>query len=108
MIVYSLREDRQQVADTQAASLSPKPFGVKQTHGLFGSEEWWRKIEAGVIPLVRLRGRITWLFRVGMHNDTSCFEMTLPDGHTFAYDCLAINRRDRRHYRGARLSSSIT
>ena len=56
--VYYLRDDLDYVAKVQTASLSPKPFGLKVTHGLFGSEEWWRSIETGVVPVIRYAGTI--------------------------------------------------
>ena len=100
--VYCLREDRDHIAAVQTASLGPKPFGLKPTDGLFGSDIWWQNIETGVIPLVRLAGTITRLFRVGMHNDTECFEMVMPDGRTFQYDCKVAHRKDRKLYQVGR------
>lgn len=38
--IYHLLKNRQLIADAQAASLSPKPFGLTTTHGLFGSDQW--------------------------------------------------------------------
>ena len=107
-IVYSLRDDRDYIAKVQAASLSPKPFGLKATDGLFGSEQWWRNIEAGIIPLIRFSGTITRLVRTGMHNESESFEMLTPDGTSFKYDCIAADRRDRKLYRvGSRVELSF-
>jgi hypothetical protein len=106
--VYSLREQHDYIAQVQTASLSPKPFGLKATHGLFGSEEWWRNIETGVIPLTRYSGTITRLLRTGMHNESQSFELLTDDGQTFQYDCVAADRRDRKLYRvGARVELSF-
>ena len=102
--VYHLRHDRAQIADVRAATLSPKPFGLKATHGLFGSDEWWQNIEAGVIPIVRFAGTITRLYRTGMHNESQSFQMRMDDGKTFDYTCVVAYRRDRKLYRvGARV-----
>jgi len=97
--IYQLRKNRQFIADAQAASLSPKPFGLKTTHGLFGSDQWWQNVEAGVIPQIRKVGAITRLFRAGMHNESQCFEMVCQDGEKFEYDCVAANRKDRKLYK---------
>lgn len=97
--IYHLREDREQIANTQAASLSAKPFGLKPTDGLFASDEWWHNLDVGVIPVLRYAGSITRLFRSGMHNESECFEIVRSDGQTFRYDCIASNRRDRKRYK---------
>ena len=106
--VYSLRDQRDYIVQVQAASLSSKPFGLKITHGLFGSEEWWRNIETGVIPVIGYAGTITRLFRAGMHNESECFEMLTNDGRSFQYDCKATDKKDRKLYRvGARIELSF-
>jgi hypothetical protein len=106
--VYSLRNHGDYVARVQAASLSPKPFGLKVTHGLFGSEEWWRNIEVGIIPVIRYTGKITRLFRAGMQNESECFEMLTNDGRNFQCDCVATDRKDRKLYRvGVRVDLSF-
>ena len=44
-----------------------------RTHGLFGSDEWWQKIESDKLLVHRLSGVITQLYMGGNH--------TLLDGH---------------------------
>jgi len=106
-VVYSLRSDTQHIADVQAASLSPKPFGIRPSPDLFGSAPWWKKVESGLIAASTLTGTITKLSRVGMHNDTATFEMRTSEGGTFEYDCVASTKRDRRLYRvGAEIEFS--
>lgn len=106
--VYSLRNRHDHIAQVQAASLSPKPFGLKATHGLFGSAEWWCNVEAGVIPVIRYSGTVTRLFRAGLHNESECFEMVMEDGQIFQYDCMATDKRNRKLYRvGARVELSF-
>lgn len=97
--IYQLREDRELIADIQAASLSPKPFGFKPVNGLFASDEWWHNLDVGVIPLIRYAGTITRLFRSGMHYESECFEILNSDGQTFQYDLIALNSRDRKLYK---------
>jgi hypothetical protein len=97
--IYQLREDRDRIARTQAASLSAKPLGLKPVNGLFASDEWWRNVDTGVIPVLRYAGTITRLFRSGMHNESECFEITSWDGQTFQYDRTALHRKDRKLYK---------
>jgi hypothetical protein len=51
--IYQLREDHERIALTQAASLSPRPFGLKPVNGLFASDDWWQNLDTGVIPIVK-------------------------------------------------------
>ena len=95
--VYSLRDDKKDIADVQEASLSPKPFGLKADQGLFGSEIWWENIQNGKIPLIQFAGTITKLFFSGMDYEP-CFEMIMPNGKTFEYDCLVNQKADRKFY----------
>ena len=97
--IYHLRQDHKHIENVQAASLSSKPFGLKVVNGLFGSEDWWHNVDTGVIPLIRHTGTITRLFRAGMHNESECFEIVGSDGQIFHYDCIALNRRDRKLYK---------
>jgi hypothetical protein len=61
--VYSLKDDRDLVRSVQKATLETKDFGIQQTHGLFGSDEWWTHIADGSLPVHTVRGTIsrTWM-----------------------------------------------
>jgi hypothetical protein len=88
--VYSLRNDIRdnisQVELTQKVTLDAKKprIGLKGMHGLFASPEWWRSIEEGRIPLLRISGLIRDVYMAGQDesgdNDTIDIEMT--DGST--------------------------
>src|SRR5258708_33009775 len=96
--IYQLRKNRQFIADAQAASLSPKPFGLKTTHGLFGADQWWQNVEAAVIPQIRKVGAITRLFGAGMHNESQGFEMVCQDGEKMEYDFVCEYRTVLKRY----------
>lgn len=96
--IYHLREDRERIANSQAASLSPKPFGLKPVDGLFASDQWWHNLDKGVIPIIRYAGTITRVFRSEIENGPQCFEI-LSDGNPFQYNCVASSRRDRKLYK---------
>ncbi len=71
--VYQLRRDKQRIEAVQKATLTSWKFGIMRTHGLFGSDEWWQKIESDKLLVHRLSGVITQLYMGGNH--------TLLDGH---------------------------
>jgi hypothetical protein len=50
-VIYDLQNDLWRIEQVQKASLSPEPVGLKATHGLVGSEEWWDNIERGRLPI---------------------------------------------------------
>ena len=81
--VYRLRDREDSLRQMQEASLSHPFLGVKVTHGLIGSEEWWNNIAAGMLELHSVRGFVSGLW-LGMHNsEPGTFAMTLQDGTVF-------------------------
>ncbi|WP_416772948.1 hypothetical protein ACMGT0_13210 [Pseudomonas sp. RHF3.3-3] len=86
--VYLLSEDLKRnpdrVALTQALTLNPnKPFlGLNGTHGLFGSEEWWKNIEERKIPLLLVSGIVKKVYFAGQDSSTgvNSFSLLLDDG----------------------------
>jgi hypothetical protein len=58
MIVYQLKADTKFVEQVQHATRTTKEFGIEPTHGLFGTEEWWKQIANGSLPVVTLTGFI--------------------------------------------------
>lgn len=85
--VYDLRDDRDYVAAVQMATLTTSEFGIEPTHGLFGSAEWWRRIESGSLPVQTLKGRISRVF-MGSMGDWPEFEVTSDDGSTHVFTRL--------------------
>ena len=79
--VYRLREDREQVAAIQRATLETEDFGIEPTHGLVGSEEWWSKIESGELPVITVCGTITRVY-MGSMRDWPMFEVSTASGET--------------------------
>ena len=65
-IAYRLKDNSQYIAQVQKATLTTKEFGVEPTHGLFGTPEWWNRIENGELPVHTLRGTITERFMGSM------------------------------------------
>jgi len=66
-LAEELRQNPKRVELTQALTLNAsKPnMGLKGSHGLFGSPDWWTSIEAGAMPLKRLSGIIERAYYAG-------------------------------------------
>jgi hypothetical protein len=67
-VVYSLRRNKAFVSAVQEATCNTEEFGIEPTHGLFGSDEWWRRIASGELPIQSLSGVITKVYMSGMHD----------------------------------------
>jgi hypothetical protein len=77
--IYELAQDEQQIADIQKATLTTEDYGLEPTHGLFGSDEWWKQIADGRLPMETLRGRILRVY-MGSMGDWPVFEMAIEGG----------------------------
>jgi hypothetical protein len=68
----------------QAVTLDPsKPMvGVKGTHGLFASPEWWANIEQRKMPLFFVSGTVKRTYVAGMDggNENTDIDLLLDDG----------------------------
>lgn len=108
-VVYRLRgdllQDPQLVKDTQALTLNAeKPLlELKGTHGLFGSEQWWRNVETGCLPLKTVTGTIEETFFAGQDarwgNEVNSFTVCLPDGSHVTESIYVNNKADHRLFR---------
>ena len=54
--VYQLTQDNDFTQNVQRATKTTEEFGIEPTHGLFGSPEWWARIQSGELPIQTLRG----------------------------------------------------
>ena len=79
--VYELERDEERIRRVQRATLTTTDFGIQQTHGLYGSEEWWKNIRSGVLPLHRLTGVITKVY-MGSMRDWPEFRMRAESAWT--------------------------
>lgn len=86
--VYQLKKDRDRIGKIQKATLTTDDYGIQQTHGLFGSSEWWQHIQDGKLPLHTLRGTITRVY-MGSMGDWPEFEVATPEGakESFTREC---------------------
>jgi hypothetical protein len=79
-----LKNDPEQIALAQALTLNlSKPMlGLKGTHGLFGSPEWWASIEQRKMPLLFVSGIIRRVYVAGQDSgdENNGIDLLLEDG----------------------------
>lgn len=96
-LLEELKHDHEQVAMAQALTKDDsKSFGLKGTHGLFGSEEWWENIKNGVMPTRHISGVIDRLFVSGQEQDSeeNAFDLLLDDGSIHTESIFVNNKSD--------------
>jgi hypothetical protein len=107
LTVYSLRQELERDPETvklaQALSLNAlRPeMGLSARLGLYGSDEWWRNVESGVIPRAHYSGLITGTFYAGMDSDRrpNSFRMKTDDGREYSYGIIPENSSYKGLYR---------
>ena len=72
--IHDLKEEANWIQLVQKATLETEDSGLVPEHGLFGSPDWWRAIEEGVIPVHIVEGIISRVYMTGM-NDWPEFEI---------------------------------
>ena len=80
-VVYRLRDDPAFIKNVQQATTTTDDYGIEPTDGLFGSAEWWSRVDSGQLVRHTLRGRITDVYMAGM-KDWPEFELTSDEGET--------------------------
>lgn len=98
-LCLELAANPEEVADVQAATLDTATphLGLSGVHGLYGSDEWWANIKAGVIPLRYASGVINDMFYAGMdgdEHDVMDFIYVDENGMEGDLTCRANDERD--------------
>ncbi|HZF01564.1 MAG TPA: hypothetical protein VE344_06665 [Methylomirabilota bacterium] len=57
--IYLLKKNVQRIGKVQKASMGSTGYGFENTHGLFGSAEWWQQVESGKLQTHTISGIIT-------------------------------------------------
>lgn len=60
-VLYDIRRDAIKLSQIRAASLSTGQFGLTTSHGIVGSPEWWKALDAGGIKVETFVGVIRQL-----------------------------------------------
>lgn len=71
---YDLAEDVETIQLVQRATLNTREFGLEPEIALYGSEEWWRAVNDGRIPMYVVNGVISRVYMTG-HGDWPEFEV---------------------------------
>lgn len=64
--IYDLKENPGWIQLVQKATLETEDYGLVPEHGLFGSPQWWRAIEEGIVPVHTVEGIISRVYMSGM------------------------------------------
>ncbi|MBK9260329.1 MAG: hypothetical protein IPM54_10880 [Polyangiaceae bacterium] len=116
LTVYSLRRelesDPEGLKQIQQVSLDRKMnwAGFSTRLGLYGSEEWWRNVETGVIPKAKYEGLITETYYAGMDSDRqhNSFRMKTDDGQYFSWSMVPENSSYKGLYRPGHRAEIVT
>jgi hypothetical protein len=100
-VVYRLKDDKDHIDKVQKATLTTKEFGIEQTHGLFGSPQWWTKISSGELPIHTASGIITRRY-MGSMNDWPEFAMRSDSGEESSWSRFGHSGADDRYYQPGR------
>ena len=107
LLSEELKNDPEQVSKAQALTLDDtRQFGLKGSHGLFGSEEWWKNIDDGILPLKKVSGVISRLYVAGQdtEEDENEFVLNLDDGREHIESIFANKKADEKLFKvGARV-----
>ncbi|MBL6707631.1 MAG: hypothetical protein ISQ06_16090 [Planctomycetaceae bacterium] len=91
-VLYDLRSDHDLIRDIRDASLNTE-LGLKITHGLVGSDEWWDAIERGDIPLQRIDGVVVGTTR-GPMGDWPLMKVRSDSGRTTNWPLNGVSTAD--------------
>ena len=94
----SLKDDPEHVKRAQDLTLDEtRPLmGLKGTHGLFGSDEWWNSIYSKKMKLKFVSVLITRTYYAGMDSDRrhNSYELALDNGSLHQESFYANNSKD--------------
>ena len=99
--IYELSEDRKHVANVQKATLTTEDFGIQQTHGLFGSKDWWAQIAEGKLEKKAISGVVSRVY-MGSMNDWPEFTIRKDNGEEENFSRYANNPTLGKEYKKGR------
>jgi hypothetical protein len=93
-----LRDDPERVRLAQELTLdSSRPrMGLRGSHGLFGSQEWWRNIEEGGVPLLHVSGVIERAYVAGQDGSdiNNAIDVRVHDGSVRMIGIYVNDKKD--------------
>jgi hypothetical protein len=85
--IYRLQDATDKIQRMQAASTGSGQVGMKITHGLVGTSDWWSNIENGTLPLCTVVGTVSDLYLGQFDDGPAEFKMILADGTSSSWLC---------------------
>jgi len=86
--VYELQNDSATIASMQRGSREARPpVGLRATHGLIGSKEWWDNIKSGALKLHALSGLVSGFWPGQGGGGPAEFELRAADGTKSMWLC---------------------
>jgi hypothetical protein len=85
--IYQLRDDAEATASMQRGSLDTGPIGLRITHGLIGSAEWWHAIEVGALPVETVVGTVSGFWPGQYRTGPAEFEIVESGGRKSHWMC---------------------
>ena len=87
-VVYQLRNDSVNLANMQRASLDKEShIGLRITHGLIGSVEWWSQIESGALKMNSIQGHVSGFWPGQWGDGPAEFQIEQYDGSKYMWLC---------------------
>lgn len=99
-LAEALAQDPARIVKMQFLTLdSTRPhMGLKGSHGLFASDDWWESIKAGRITTRTVTGRIERTYFAGQDSrrgyQVNSFTLRLEDGSTFDESIYTHSKHD--------------
>jgi hypothetical protein len=86
--IYQLKSDKKTLDSMQTGSLDSKSvLGLKITHGLVGSEEWWEFISSGALRLHTISGIVSGFWPGQWGDGPAEFEIQEENGKRSIWFC---------------------
>jgi hypothetical protein len=103
LLSEELRQDPEQVEMTRALTRDKtRPrMGLKGSHGLFASAEWWSSINRGKMPLRFAKGIIVCTYEAGQDREgvDNAFDLLLDDGKTLSESIYVNDPADEKLFK---------
>ena len=103
--VYCLRDDKMSIESMQRGSLSDGPVGLRMTHGLVGSDQWWARQVEGTLQVTRVEGVISDFWPGQWGDGPAEFALRLESGNVSQWLCEIEPKQAARLFQIGRLAA---
>jgi len=85
--IYQFQDDTSCIKQMQRESMGSSEAGLKITHGLIGSSEWWRNIQDGKLKVWKLSGSVSGFWPGQYGSGPAEFEILDTNGEASTWLC---------------------